>query len=272
MIACTKFVVLTFVLSWTLWVSAAVAGIGPFLFLPGTIMPAAVALWLTWREEGQESVGQLVARLFAWRVSIGWYLFALTFMAIVKLTAAISHRLMVGDWPGLVVMPLIMLLGTLVSTPIQAGEETGWRGFVLPRLAVSMGWGGASLLVGAAWALWHLPMFYLRGGDMVGQSFPAFALAVIPVSVALTWVYARTGGSLLLVMLMHAAVNNTTGIVPSATIDRAAGVFSWRISFVGAATIIVLWLWAVLFLSTMPKTNTTAEALGRRSTTTSQSR
>ena len=35
-------------------------------------------------------------------------------------------------------------------------------------------------------------------------------------SVAMAWLYWKTGGSLLLVMLMHASVNNTTGIVPAA--------------------------------------------------------
>ena len=32
----------------------------------------------------------------------------------------------------------------------------------------------------------------------------------------MSWLYWKTKGSLLLVMLMHAAVNNTTGIVPAA--------------------------------------------------------
>ena len=34
-------------------------------------------------------------------------------------------------------------------------------------------------------------------------------------SVAMAWLYWKTGGSLLLVMLMHASINNTTGIVPA---------------------------------------------------------
>ena len=38
----------------------------------------------------------------------------------------------------------------------------------------------------------------------------------ISISVTLAWLYARTDGSLLLTMLMHAAVNNTKDIVPSA--------------------------------------------------------
>jgi hypothetical protein len=39
---------------------------------------------------------------------------------------------------------------------------------------------------------------------------------VTALSVAISWLYWKTAGSLLLVMLMHASVNNTTGIVPAA--------------------------------------------------------
>lgn len=40
-------------------------------------------------------------------------------------------------------------------------------------------------------------------------------LTVTALSVALAWVYWRAGESLLLTMLMHAAINNTAGVVAS---------------------------------------------------------
>jgi membrane protease YdiL (CAAX protease family) len=61
--------------------------------------------------------------------------------------------------------------------------------------------------LGAIWALWHLPFFFIAGVDKPGQSFPIYMLGTMAISVAMAWLYWRTGGSLLVTMLMHAAVN-----------------------------------------------------------------
>jgi membrane protease YdiL (CAAX protease family) len=250
MLSAVRFLLLVFAGSWALWFAASAARLGPWAFLPGTIMPALVVLWLVGREEGPGARRNLAAQAIAWRVNAGWYLFALLFMATVKLAAAAAHKLVSGVWPTIVFLPVIMLLGTLVSTPVQAGEEIGWRAYLLPRMGERLGLRLASLLVGLIWAAWHLPMFYLAGADMVAQSFPVFALGVTALSVAITWLYARTG-SLLLAMLLHAAIDNTTGIVPGASL-AANGVFSWSASFIGWATILILWFCAIIFLATMP--------------------
>ena len=87
------------------------------------------------------------------------------------------------------------------------GEELGWRGFALPHLQRDHSALGASLVIGAIWGCWHLPL-YLVGTDFRSPSiFPAFVLAVIAPSVICTWMYNSTGGSLLIVVLYHAAAN-----------------------------------------------------------------
>src|SRR5205823_5233150 len=136
---------------------------------------------------------------------------------------------------------LLMLLAIPISTPVQAGEEVGWRGYLLPRLERKIGLASAGLLVGVIWGAWHLPMFFLPAGDMVGQSFWVFLLSVTALSVAFTWLYARTGGSLLMTMVLHAAVNNTTGIVPAAPSGARADVFGFDASLMGWLTVVALW-------------------------------
>ena len=54
-----------------------------------------------------------------------------------------------------------MLAAVAVSTPWQAGEEIGWRGYLLPRLSGRVGLPAASLIVGVIWACWHLPFFFI---------------------------------------------------------------------------------------------------------------
>ncbi len=96
-----------------------------------------------------------------------------------------------------------------------------------------------------------MPLFFAPGLDTAGQSFPVFALQVIAISVAMAWIYARSG-SLMVVMLMHAAINNTKDIVPS-VLPGAHAVFGWKASPVSWATLVLLWLVAAACLSTMPK-------------------
>lgn len=221
---------LTFGMTWLAW---ALAGAVPeardapnpvreLLFLPGTVAPAVVAAWLTARRAGASGLRSLFGGIAKWRVGVQWYVFALLFMAAVKLAAAATHVALTGQWPLFGDTPLIALLAaTLVSTWVQAGEEVGWRGYALPRLVPVFGLPGASVVLGGMWALWHLPFFLMPGIETSGQSFVLYAASVTALSVAFAWVYWGTGGSLLLVMLLHAAVNNSKYIVQSGAVPSA---------------------------------------------------
>ena len=256
----------TIAITWVLWLGAGAvagkiataapappAGFIALLFLPGTFAPALVALGLTARTGGRAAVLALVHRLFLWRVGFRWYVFAVGYIAAIKLFAAVVIRVATGSWPGFGnVAWYLMLAATLFSTVVggQAGEEIGWRGYALPRLASRYGLAWASVLLGVIWAAWHLPLFFLPGADLTGQSFPVYLLAVAAISVALAWLYWRTNGSLLLTMLMHAAINNTTGIVPGA--QTTGRVLTLSSSPVGWLTVGLLWMMAGYFLVRMP--------------------
>ncbi|MBK5257327.1 MAG: CPBP family intramembrane metalloprotease [Vicinamibacteria bacterium] len=143
-----------------------------------------------------------------------------------------------------------MLGAILVSTWAQTGEELGWRGYALPRLATHLGLSSASVLLGVIWALWHLPLFFLQGSGSEGQSFPIYLLHVTALSVAMSWLYWKTEGSLLLVMLMHASVNNTTGIVPAA-VSHPVDPMSFEGSLVAWVTVGLALVVAALLLCRM---------------------
>jgi len=217
----------------------------------GVFAPAFVALAVTAYGEGGAGVARLLMRIGRWQVGARWYLFAIGYMAATKLLAAPIHRMAVGAWPPFGETPLPLMLGAiLVSTWVQAGEEVGWRGYALPTLATHLGLGGASVILGIIWALWHLPLFFLHGSGSEGQSFPVYLLHVTALSVAMSWLYWKTGGSLLLVMLLHASVNNTTGIVPAA-VPNAASPMSFEGTLVAWATVGVSWAIAVPLLFQM---------------------
>jgi membrane protease YdiL (CAAX protease family) len=144
-----------------------------------------------------------------------------------------------------------MLLATLARFPGQSGEEVGWRGYALPALADRFGLRAAGIVVGVFWALWHLPLFYVTVADTFGQSLPLYVSQMVGFSVAMTWMYAHTRGSLLLTMLMHSAINNTKEIVP--TVLRApANPLTLDATLQGWISVSVVWVAALYFLIRMP--------------------
>ena len=255
---------ITFLATWASWIGAGAIATDAtglhglsrtVLIYVGTFAPAFVALAMTARETGRVGVRALIRRLFQADVAPRWYVFAIGYVLAVKLLMATVHRVVLGVWPPFSEEPIVLLfVATFLSTVIlgQAGEELGWRGYALPRLAARLGYAWSSLIIGAVWALWHLPLFYIAGADKTGQSFPIWALSVVALSVAITWLYAHTGGSLLLTMLMHAAANNLGSIVSGATLG-ATDVWTFRASSVMTLTLVGLWIPAAWFLVRMPR-------------------
>jgi CAAX protease family protein len=259
-----SFFALTFAVTEACFIAAAAlarnrpsgAGLGAginALILLGVFTPALVALGLTARAEGGAGVSGLLSRLFRWEVSARWYVFAIGYFAAIKLAVALVHRVLYGAWPRFGDTPwYVMLVATLFYTVVggQSGEELGWRGYALPRLAARFGLGGASVLLGVIWACWHLPLFFLKGADTYRQSFPLYLVQVSALSVTIAWVYWRTNGSLLLTMLMHAAINNTKDIVPSA-VSTATNPFALSASKTAWLGTALLWIVAGYLLVRM---------------------
>lgn len=238
------FFAITFAVTWTSWYATGGVDSARDLVLVylGIFAPGIVALLMTPAADRK----RLLGRLFAWRADWRLYAFAIGFMIAIKLAVAVIHRIAFDAWPRFGDTPvLLMFASTIVSTVLlgQAGEELGWRGYALPRLAAHLGFPLAGLLLGVIWALWHLPLFFIAGTTTTGQSFPLYTLQVTALSVAIAWLYVKSGGSLLLTMLMHAAVNNTKDVVPS-MVAGATDAFALSSSAVAWLTVGLLWICA----------------------------
>src|SRR5918994_4741295 len=156
-----SFFVLAFALSWWSWIlyafglsPAPIASFGPFL-------AALVVLALTY---GKAGIGGLLRRMVQWRVGLRWYAVALLLPIGIALAATALNVLLgaqapsaadLGGWTGLFSAFAVVLL-----IPGFGGtwEEPGWRGFALPSLQAGRSALVASLILGAVWALWHLPL------------------------------------------------------------------------------------------------------------------
>jgi membrane protease YdiL (CAAX protease family) len=209
-----SFFVLAYLISWALWLPLVAAGAGSptgLAFAPlllGSLVPSTVAILLVAVLHGKAGVRTLLRRLLIWRVGLGWWA-AIVLLSTLALAAVGLSVLLGGDAPDITAtIPGAVFLFLFSIFPGSAGgEELGWRGFALPYLQRGRSALGASVLLGLAWGVWHLPL-YLTGADFRPLSlFAPWVVAAVAASVIYTWIYNGTGGSLLVVVLFHAASN-----------------------------------------------------------------
>ena len=224
------FLILAFALSWFIWPlvlanpeSVPMNPYGPFIAV-------FVVLALT---RGWSGVRDLLASMVRWRVGPRWYAVALLVPIAITLVALYLAALFgaptptAADFAGWYTLPLLFLSTTLINGPFT--EEPAWRGFLLPRLQSKYAPLSASLMVGAVWAIWHLPLLI---SDPTGQR-PAlqFVAMVLAQSVVFAWVYNGTRGSVLLVIIMHGSANTIARLLaPIVMGDAAYGVFWWLLA------------------------------------------
>ena len=202
------FFVLAYALSWWPWIlhalgisSAPIAGFGPFL-------AALLVLGLT---EGRRGIGRLLRRMVRWRVGPGWYAAALLIPAAVAGLATIVNVALGAEaptpgelrqWMG--ILPTFAIL-LLVPGLGGAWEEPGWRGYAVPRMQTRWTALTSGLVLGVLVAGWHLPLV------MTGQVHYADLFAILGATIVINWLFNHVRGSVLLIMIMHAANNAIAG-------------------------------------------------------------
>ena len=154
-----------------------------------------------------------------WRVHPKWYTAAIGIPAAIAFGAgAIAY--VVGapiDYGAFSPALLTLLFGIILGTFIGGGQEViGWRGFAQPYLNDRYDALTASLIIGVVWAVWHLPYFLIpitphSGFTVVNQV--GWFVSIVLLSVILGWAYNGTG-SVLIVIVLHAMVNNVDILLP----------------------------------------------------------
>lgn len=217
-------------------------------FSPAIILiaysPSLAALLVTWLIPAAGGLRPLLKQMFIWRVSIGWYALALLGPLIVVLVATLLYVLAGGASPSQwLALPTAGAMGGLIGPLIAGsiGEEFGWRGFAqrLLQKRHSLLW--ASVIVGVLWATWHLwPVFAPRGTEYASAlDVLETYVRLIATAVIYGWIYVRTGGSLLLVMLAHAGHNIAVDLVPAALLDTVAMPLLIACLYAAAAMVLV---------------------------------
>jgi membrane protease YdiL (CAAX protease family) len=247
------YLVMTFGITWVCWWPLAFlipAGAGVFsnatfssLYIAGGLGPTLAALLAVAFTPREGSLAAYATSLTRWRVPIGWYLVALLLPAVLAVTLELlaarfgAQAAVFPAFHDLTRLPLIF------STMILGGglEELGWRGVAQPMLERRLHRLASAAIVGVAWAVWHVPLFFIHGVPQYGANFPLFAADVVGNAFLLALIYGGTG-SILVCVLFHAASNT------SATMGLGAWDGSPQMAWIGPAvkialgTALILWL------------------------------
>jgi membrane protease YdiL (CAAX protease family) len=224
----TSFFVLAYVITWLLWAPMVIAGVPAFsetrhvptlAALPAVaIGVTGTALFMTAVTQGRPGLRRLFDRLRCWDVGLRWYAVALLLFPVgaVLLTAAVAGS---GALRALTPAALVYYPAAFASHFIFGPlcEETGWRGFALPRIQQRFGPMPGTLLLGLLWAGWHfflyLPAWIAAGAAGAVVNAAMFVVFTVSASVVFTWLSNNTRASLLLAILLHGSIDGTATYV-----------------------------------------------------------
>ncbi len=198
-------IVYLFSFSFVFWLYRHPESLGLFPFL--MLIPAATALGMRLREK--ESLRDLISPLRL-SFSITPLLFSLLYpVALIALIAVAIVLLGFGTFDTGKLHTLTDLPGLsafIFGIALVFGEEYGWRGYLLPQLAESLGEKRATLVHGLIWALWHAPIVLVLA--LFSHTSEPWLLmlvqlsAVVAASYPFAWLYFRSG-SIIPPMIFH---------------------------------------------------------------------
>lgn len=145
------------------------------------------------------------------------------------------------------------IIGIFANLLSAAGEEIGWRGFLVPALNERLGTKKSLIISSGFWCLWHFPLL-IWGGYMEGTplwyALIAFVLCIFPVGIIIG-LFRINSGSMFPCAFLHASHNNfDQGIFGLITKGNN---MMYYVSETGMLTIICVWVIAVIMYSDFRK-------------------
>jgi membrane protease YdiL (CAAX protease family) len=218
------FFLLAYGISWVVWAPLWLPAFGlrglpvlPFHHALGAIGPVTAGLVMAAVEGGRAGATDLLRRMVLWRGRLRWVGVALAGPFLLVSVGALVAWAVGGETLSLAGLgvsrefPQFSFLAFLAYNMVSFGygEETGWRGYALPRLQARHTAFGATLLLAVGWAMWHGPLFLYRPGytSMGIGGIAGWFVSLLTGAILLTWLFNASRGSLLVVALFHATVD-----------------------------------------------------------------
>ena len=243
-----SFFALTYAVAWLLWAPLVIFRdripglLGFVLVLLGSLVPSTVGVLFVALLRGRSGVRTLFRRLLHARIGLRWYLAVLAVTMLAPL--AVGVTILFGGATPVVdntIFGVLFLFAFSIFPGSAVGEELGWRGFALPRLQARHTALKSSLIIGILWGSWHLPLWLTGTESHPISLYGPLVVAVIASSVICTWLYNNTRGSLLIIVLYHAAINLPITVLISPMGSQAAQPFLIYVALmvVAAAAVVI---------------------------------
>jgi membrane protease YdiL (CAAX protease family) len=221
------------------------AGIAPMLSIVAPVLGFAITLAFVVPRGQRRAVVAAVG--FSPRRGRGLLIAVVGPVLMGAFSFSVAAALGVVRFPGLGVLSvsggLNFLVGAAVSTVVFLGEEIGWRGFLLFRLAEVTGPRMAAILTGACHAIFHLPLLLLTTTyQSAGERWIVVPTVMITITLAGVW-YAwlrLSSGSIWPVCLSHSVFNSVMESLAGVAIVTSAAAMAYVTTETGIATMIIM--------------------------------
>ena len=213
-----------------------------FLLVWAGLVPAT--LIVTWVTDGGDGIRQLVGRMVHWRQSVGWWVLVVAGLPVltVGLSVLMGDSLRPVDPVGFVVGQVTFLVVNLLLTNLW--EEAAWAGFLQTRWERRHSLLVASMLTAVVFAFGHLPLALFDDvtAPSLAVSFLLYLVLGVLVRPMFALVLRGTGGSLLLVAVLHSVfnrTNNDNGIAATLVPGEARGL-AMLVAVVALSAIVIV--------------------------------
>jgi CAAX protease family protein len=165
---------------------------------------------------------------------------------------------------------LSLAITTIIFTVVLLGEEIGWRGYLLFRVAELTSGRRAAVLTGAFHAIFHLPLLLLTTTyQSEGKRWIVVPMVMVTLTLAGVWYgWLRLwSGSIWPVSLSHSAFNNLMEGVAGVAIATSPAMMAYVTTETGVVTMIIMVLVASYLLTRRAADFKKAEPAPRPTTT-----
>lgn len=170
------------------------------------LSPAIAVVFISLILKDKTSINDIKNHFYINKIVVKWMIPAIAIPGICIVVSSFImtyYKIDYISWKGDMLFYILNFVAILIGS---AAEEIGWRGFLLPNLQKKYTPFISSIIVGILWGVWHLNF---TGGIW---GFILYTVTIIEMSILMSWVYNKSNGNILLMIVWHLIINLTSHI------------------------------------------------------------